>query len=39
MVYGSVIGMLEIDGCDFWHDFIQRVGLGNRNTYGFGVIG
>jgi CRISPR/Cas system endoribonuclease Cas6 (RAMP superfamily) len=39
MVYGSVIGMVEIDGSDFWQDFIQRVGLGNRNTYGFGVIG
>lgn len=37
--YLSMLGEIEIVGDDFWHDFIQRVGLGNRNTYGLGVIG
>lgn len=39
MVYRSIVGSLVIDGDDFWHEFIQRVGLGNRNTYGYGIIG
>lgn len=37
--YLSMLGTVEIIGDDFWHDFAQRVGLGNRNTYGLGVIG
>lgn len=37
--YNAMVGSVKIDGDDFWHDFALRVGLGNRNTYGFGVIG
>lgn len=37
--YNAMMGSVKIVGDDFWHDFALRVGLGNRNTYGFGVIG
>lgn len=37
--YLSVLGDIVIEGDAFWHDFIQRVGIGNRNTYGLGVVG
>lgn len=39
MVYGAVLGFIEIEADEFWHEFIQQVGLGNRNTYGYGIIG
>lgn len=37
--YNAMVGSVKIKGDDFWHDFALRVGLGNRNTYGFGVFG
>lgn len=37
--YLSMLGKVSVEGHDFWHEFVQRVGIGNRNTYGLGVVG
>lgn len=38
MVYRAFMGDIRIDADLGWINFMQRTGLGNRNTYGYGVI-